>query len=94
MSKFQTWDEFEKELNFTPEEEAEIQFEMSLIDAEIALRKKKKMTQEDLSNKSGIKQSALARIEGKKHSPRVNTLIKLLAPMGYTIKIVPIDKKK
>ena len=55
MSKFQTWDEFEKELNISPEQEAEIQFEMSLIDTEIALRKKKKMTQEELSNITGIK---------------------------------------
>ena len=94
MRKFPTWEEVEKELNFTPEEEAEIQFEMSLIKAEIEARKKQNISQEELSKKSGIKQPSIARIESRKHSPTASTLIKLLYPLGYTLAVVPIEKLK
>ena len=35
MSKFKNWKDVKKELNFTPEEEAEMQLEMELIEATI-----------------------------------------------------------
>ena len=41
MGKFQTWEEFEKELNILPEEEEEIRLEMELIEATIKARKPK-----------------------------------------------------
>lgn len=89
---YTTWKEFEKELNLTPEQEVEIQFEMDLIRAIIEARENKKLTQRELSKKSGIKQSAIARIERGVNSPRVSTLIRILYPMGYTLKVVPLDK--
>ena len=33
--KFMTWNEFEKKLNITPEQEEQIRFEMEIIDATI-----------------------------------------------------------
>lgn len=88
-----TWEDFEKELNITPEQEAEIQFEMDIIRATIEARKKNKLTQRELSEKSGVKQPVIARIEKCVNSPQTSTLIKLLYPMGYTLKVVPIDKQ-
>ena len=38
--KFKNWDDFEKELNITREQEAEIQLEMDLIEETIEARKK------------------------------------------------------
>jgi len=90
--KFMTWDEFEKKLNITPEQEEQIRLEMEIIDATIKAREKEKLSQRDLSQKSGIKQSAIARIERLKNSPRIDTMMKLLYSMGYTLKVVPIDK--
>lgn len=92
--KFMKWEEFEKELNLTPEQEAQIQFEMDLIEATIQARKKNKFSQRDLSKKSGIAQPVIARIEKCANSPQVNTLLKLLYPLGYTLKVVPINKNK
>ena len=63
MGKFQTWEEFEKELNILPEEEEEIRLEMELIEATIKARKAQKLSQEELSKRSGLKQSAIARVE-------------------------------
>ena len=91
--KFRKWEDFEKELNITPEQEAEIQLEMDLIEATIEARKKSNLSQRDLSKKTGIKQPAIARIESRSRSPQATTLIKLLYPMGYTIRVVPLKKK-
>ena len=87
--KFTTWDEFEKSLNITPEQELEIQLQMDIIEATIEARKKNKLTQRELSKKSGVKQPVIARIEKCVNSPQTSTLIKLLYPMGYTLRVVP-----
>lgn len=92
--KFRKWEDLEKELNITPEQEAEIQLEMDLIEATIEARKKSNLSQRELSKKTGIKQPAIARIESRSRSPQATTLIKLLYPMGYTIRVVPLKKKK
>lgn len=88
------WKEFRKQLNITPEEEEQIKLEKDIIEATINARKENKLTQRELSQKSGVKQPAIARIEKYVNSPQTNTLIKLLYPMGYTIKVVPINKSK
>lgn len=90
--KFTTWDEFEKELDITSEQEEQIRLEMEIIDATIKAREKQKLTQRELSKRSGIKQSAIARLEKSKNSPRVDTLMRLLYSMGYTLKVVPLNK--
>ena len=36
----------------------------------------------------------IARIEKCANSPQVSTLMKLLYPLGYTLRVMPIDKKK
>jgi len=89
-----TWEEVEKSLNITPEQEAEIQLEMDIIRATIDARKNANLSQRELSKKTGIKQPAIARIESRSSSPQISTLIKLLYPIGYTLKIVPLDNKK
>lgn len=94
MSKFKNWKDVKKELNFTPEEEAEMQLEMELIEATIEARKKANLTQRELSEKSGVIQPSIAKIENFARSPQATTLIKLLYPMGYTIKVVPINEKE
>ena len=62
MSKFKTSEEFEKELKITPEQE-EIRIEMEIMQACIEARKKEKMTQAEISRKSGLTQSVVARVE-------------------------------
>ena len=94
MSKLKKWEEIEEGFHFTPEEDAEMELEIELIRATIEARKKAKMTQRELSEKSGVKQPSIAKIERFAHSPQATTLIKLLYPMGYTIKVVPLEKKK
>lgn len=89
-----SWEEVKENLNFSPEQEAEIQLEMDIIQATIEARKKSNLTQRELSKKSGIKQPVIARIEKCINSPQTSTLIKLLYPMGYTLRVVPLDDIK
>lgn len=91
--KFTNWKDFESELNISQEQEIEIKLEMDIIKATIEARKKNKLTQRDLSRKTGITQSVIARMERCVNSPQTNTLIKLLYPMGYTLKVVPLDEE-
>ena len=93
-NKFPEWKEFEKELDISLEQEEEIRLEMEIIKATIEARKNKKMSQEELSIKSGIKQPSIARIEKGIQSPTINSLLRILYPLGYTLKVVPINKKK
>ena len=94
MSKLKTWEEVRKDFNFTKEEEAEMNFEKEIIEATINARKKAGMTQKDLSILSGVVQPSIAKIETFKRSPQAVTLIKLLLPLGYTLKVVPLDNKE
>ena len=93
MSKeFQKWEDFEKDLNITKDQELAIKLEMDLIREIIEIREKVQLSQTELSKKTGIKQPAIARFEKGLHSPNISTLIKMLLPMGYGIKIVPLSK--
>ena len=94
MGKFKTWDEFEKELKITTEQEEEIRVEMEIMQASIEARKKKKITQEEISKKSGLTQSVVARVESGVHSPTMQTMLRYLNAIGYTLKVVPNDKYK
>jgi len=84
-----TWDEYRKTINITEEDEAQIRLESELIDAFIAARESKGMTQRQLAEVSGIKQPVIARMEKAVNSPQISTLLRTLAPLGYTLSIVP-----
>jgi len=92
--KYLTWEEVRENLNITPEQEAEIQLEKDLIKATIEARERLKLSQRDLSEKSGVRQPVIARMERLVNSPQTSTLMKLLYAMGYTLKVVPLDKIK
>lgn len=93
MSYFKTWEEVRKNLNITPEQEEEIRIESEIISATVEARKKQKITQAEISKKSGLTQSVVARVESGTHSPTMQTLIKYLHAIGYTLKVVPTNKK-
>ncbi len=98
MSKFKSWKEVKEEIeeNFTKEDIEEIELEKEIIKATIEARKSAHLTQQELSKLSGIVQPSIAKIENFTRIPQYTTLMRLLRPMGYTIKVVPIeeDKKK
>ncbi|MDR3050072.1 MAG: helix-turn-helix domain-containing protein [Elusimicrobiota bacterium] len=70
---------------FTKEEKQLMEFEADIIESLIKAREAKGMTQSELAQLSGMKQPALARIETQKSSPQIDTLFKILRPLGLTI---------
>ena len=95
MSNFKKWKDIKKEIesDFTPEEIEEMELEKQIILATIEARKKASMTQQELSEKTGIVQPSIAKIENFVRTPQYTTLMRLLYPLGYTLKVFPLKKK-
>ncbi len=87
-----TWKEFRKELNIPEDEEKVIEFEKNLILSMVAIREKQGLSQAELADMCNVKQPAIARLEKMQHSPQVDSLLRILIPLGYTLQIVPIEK--
>ena len=96
MSKFKNWKDVKKEIeaDFTPEDIEEMELEKQIIREAIEIRKMSNLTQQELSEKSGIIQPSIAKIESFVRTPQYTTLMKLLYPMGYTLKVVPLKERK
>ena len=84
-------DFYNDDANVAPAERAQIEFEVELIGKLIEAREAKGLTQAQLAEAAGIKQSAVARLEKMKATPQIDTLFKVLTPMGYKLTIVPND---
>ncbi len=57
-----------------------------------AIRREAAFSQTRLGEAAGIRQSVISRIEGCEISPQINTLLKLLAPLGKTLSIVDLQE--
>lgn len=86
------WKSYRSTLNLTKEEESLITLEKSLIETLIQARQEQGLSQKELSELCGVTQSVIARLEKGKHSPQLNSLLKVLQPLGYTLQIVPLTK--
>lgn len=64
-----------------------------LINSVVKARRKSGLTQTQLEEKSGVKQPVIARIEKGISCPNIETLLKLLNPMGKKLEIVDKNKK-
>ena len=90
-TKWTTWDDVEKEM-FTPEEIAESDLRVALIGELIKARQEKGISQKQLEELSGVKQPVIARMEKGYTSPQLDTILRLLLPLGKTLAIVPLGK--
>ena len=86
-----TWKDVRGEF-FTPEEIAESDLRVALIGELIKARKESGLSQRELGELSGVKQPIIARMEKGDNVPNLDTVIKVLAPLGKTLAIVPLKK--
>jgi DNA-binding XRE family transcriptional regulator len=86
----QSWEEAEKEL-FSPEEIAESHARVKLIGELIKARQELGISQKKLEELSGVRQPVIARMETGSSSPQLDTVLKVLAPLGKTLAVVPLD---
>ena len=86
------WKEFRQELNLSPEEEKIIELEKDLLRTMVTIREEQGLSQSELADKCNVKQPVIARMEKAVHSPQIDSLLKVLVPLGYKLAIVPIQK--
>lgn len=85
-----SWEEVRKEL-FTEEEIRESDLRVALIGEIIKARQEKGITQKQLEELSGVKQPVIARMERGTTSPQLETIMKVLAALGKTLAVVPLE---
>ncbi|MBS6396400.1 MAG: XRE family transcriptional regulator [Clostridiales bacterium] len=86
-----TWKEVRQTFDLTEEDKAAIELQKELIRTIIHIREEKGLTQAQLAELCHVQQPLIARLERASHSPRVDSILKLLVPMGYKLKIVPME---
>ncbi len=87
-----TWKTLREELKLTEDDEKVIALEEDLIKTMVKIREEKGITQMQLAKMCDVKQPVIARIESSTHSPQVDSLLRILVPLGYTLQIVPIQR--
>lgn len=87
----ESWDDYKKEI-FTPEELAASNLRVALITAMIDAREKEGLSQRDIEKLSGVRQPVLSRLESGESNPRLSTVPKVLAPLGKTLAVVPLNQ--
>lgn len=88
-----TWKELKNDLSIDKENQNAIELEKDLIRTMVAIREEKGLTQSQLAEMFNVKQPVIARMEAFVHSPQIDSLLKILTPLGYTLQIVPMSKK-
>ena len=88
-----TWKELKKDLVLTQEDLNAIELEKELIRTMIHIREETGLTQSQLAEMCNVKQPVIARMESSVHSPQIDSLLKILTPLGYTLQIVPMKKR-
>lgn len=87
-----SWDELEKQL-FTPEEIAESDTRVEIINEMIKAREEDGITQKQLEAMSGIKQPVISRMEKGTTDPQLSTVLRILNSLGKTLQVVPMKQK-
>ena len=78
-----TWKELKNDLLISQEDISTIELEKDLIRTMVAIREEKGLTQSQLAEICNVKQPVIARLESSVHSPQIDSLLKILVPLGY-----------
>lgn len=87
-----SWEDVRTEL-YTPEEISESNLRVALFGELIKARQEQGISQKRLEELSGVKQPVIARMEAGVTSPQIDTILKVLAPLGKTLAAVPLDNR-
>jgi len=86
-----TWREVRPEL-YTAEEIRESNLRVAIIGELIRARQEKNISQRELEQLSGVKQPIISRMEAGETSPQLDTVLRVLAPLGKTLAVVPLGE--
>jgi len=83
------WDDISETL-LSPEERAASKLRVALMVELTKARNERGMTQRKLEELTGVKQPVIARVETGGTSPQLDTVLKILAPLGKTLSITDL----
>lgn len=96
MNGMKTWDDYKKyvkEIDPTGKKNIEdVEALAEIVSAVIRQRKELGITQRDLAVLSGMPQSSVARIESFKTTPNIETLIKIMRPLGLKLTVTQLNR--
>jgi DNA-binding XRE family transcriptional regulator len=76
----------------TPEERAASNLRAAMMSELVHARAEKGISQKKLEAMSGVRQPVIARMERGYTSPQLDTVLKVLAPLGKTLAVVPLER--
>lgn len=83
-----TWNNVKNNIKtLTEEENKELDLLVEIVSSIVERRNELGLSQRDLAEKSGVKQSAIARLESMKIMPQIDTLNKVLTPLDLKLKV-------
>jgi predicted transcriptional regulator len=89
-----TWEDYKNHVkSINPEERRnmeEIEKVSDIISSIIKKRRELGISQRTLAEQCGIPQSSVARIETFKTTPKLDTLLKLMKPLGLKLQVIPL----
>jgi Trp operon repressor len=77
----------------TPDEITASDLRVAIMNELAHTRADKGISQKRLEEMSGVKQPIIARMERGYTSPQLDTVLKVLAPLGKTLAVVPLERK-
>lgn len=78
---------------FTPKEIVKSDLRVAIIGEIIKARQEKGISQKKLEELSGVKQPIISRMEKGTTIPQIDTILKVLLPLGKTLAVVPLETK-
>ena len=68
------------------------ELEKSIIEKMVEFRKNQGITQKELAEMCGLKQSAIARIENRVNSPQLDTIIKIFDALNLRVEVIDSEQ--
>lgn len=89
------WNDVKKNITSLSQEDwDEVELKVKIVGEILEARKKAGLTQAELENLTGIKQTFIARFENNRMDPQLTTVLKLLRPLGLTLDVVPLNSRQ
>ncbi len=90
-----TWNDYKEHVKATDPEGKrtmeEVETLSAIVKAITEQRDAKGISQRELAAMCGIPQSSVARIESFKTTPNLDTIIKIMQPLGLTLTVQPVE---
>lgn len=88
MNEYVNWNEVKESMtSLTDEEKQEIDMMSEIISQIIIRRQELGISQRELEKLSGVRQEAICRMEKTKNLPQLDTLVKLMIPLGLKLSV-------